>query len=165
MRWRNHSRAKLCGRLWNVSVSARPLSKPPFENTNERARSARLILCQTNFLCFIYELCVKIFSFCNEQLTDGNSLTWCKCKIKRNNLRTAKKTTTSTITTVTPLGKWSVSHRPRLLYSRGVRVWVWKRVLFKVSKNHVGKKLTLNCVYCLVLWLLFTSFTNSTCNK
>lgn len=48
------------------------LIKPLTENSHSHT------LTPIPHVLYIYELCVKMF--CNEQLTDGNSLTWCKCK-------------------------------------------------------------------------------------
>lgn len=95
-----------------------------------------------------------MFSFCNEQLTDGNSLTWYKCKNKTEQFKNREK------------GEkiWTATHQARLWYSKHVQVLRKVKKLMFQSRNKNEKKTTNEWTniqmveLCLLFgtWLLFT---------
>lgn len=107
--------------------------------------------------------CVKMFSFCNEQLTDGNSLTWCKCKNKTEQFKDSDNNNNN--------NSWGQQQNSGQVYQRvifyvlrlNVLVWTYycecereqsekkQSCWEKRKKQRKMNVQTVNCVYCLVL--------------
>lgn len=105
-----------------------------------------------------------MFSFCNEQLTDGNSLTWYKCKNKTEQFKNREKGK-----------KYEQQHTKLACYILNMSKCYekWKNSCFKVKKiekkthNERMNKHSNGRIVSIVWYLAFVHhfITNSTCNK
>lgn len=145
LRWKNHRTV--------TDWLGDPYQKPPVQQ-----RRLNMLTFSHHISHVLYMNCVKMFSFCNEQLTNGNGLTWCKCKNKTEQFKDSNGKTKKKIGTANSIG----SHRT-VLHCECVRD-EWS-VCSKWKKPCKIRLILWIVSIILVLWLLFTSLTNSVCNK